>query len=227
MVPMKIGKRESQRLEKRAQIIAIARQHFFEHGYDNTTMSAIAAQLGGSKRTLWSYFSDKDELFEAMLMDTAAGIRAQIDLPSEQGDPVERLTRLCRSIIDRVLSPMVIAMFRLVGPLADRRPDISRMFFERGPGETQRLIGNYLRDNFADILWTTDFKAAGIDLVAFSSSEMHFERMWGLNAAPTAKEKDAQARRGALLFLRAYAREPDVVVPRDLLSSPQDGTSDD
>src|SRR5262245_55550788 len=83
--PMKIGKTESQRLEKRAQIIAIARQHFFEHGYDNTTMSAIAAQLGGSKRTLWSYFSDKEELFTAMVMDTAAGIRSHLELPRYEG----------------------------------------------------------------------------------------------------------------------------------------------
>lgn len=216
---MKISKRESQRLEKRAQIIAIARQHFFEHGYDNTTMSAIAAELGGSKRTLWSYFTDKEELFEAMLLDTAQGIRAQIDFPSQEGDPAERLTRLCRSIIDRVLSPMVIGMFRLVGPLADRRPDISRMFFERGPGETQRLIGEYLREHFADILWTTDFATAGKDLVAFSSAEMHFERMWGLSTPPTNRERDAQARRGALLFLRAYARTPDQLVSRDELAA--------
>jgi TetR/AcrR family transcriptional regulator, mexJK operon transcriptional repressor len=215
---MKIGKRESQRLEKRAQIIAIARQHFFEHGYDNTTMSAIAAQLGGSKRTLWSYFSDKEELFAAVLLDTAQGIRAQIDFPTGEGEPLERLTVLCRSVIDRVLSPMVIAMFRLIGPLADRRPDISRMFFERGPGETQRLIGEYLRENYADILWTTDFRTAGIDLVAFCSAEMHFERMWGLSTAPTTREKDAQARRGAALFLRAYARDPNAMAPVETLA---------
>jgi AcrR family transcriptional regulator len=216
---MKISKRESQRLAKRAEIISVAREHFFEHGYDGTTMSAIAAQLGGSKRTLWSYFSDKEELFAAVLLDTAAGIRAQIDMPAGDGDPLDRLTRLCRSVIDRVLSPIVIAMFRLIGPLADRRPELSRMFYERGPGETQRLIGEYLRENFADVLWTTDFRTAGIDLVAFSSGEMHFERMWGLSTAPSAKARDAQARRAAILFLRAYGRDPDRLVPREELAA--------
>lgn len=216
---MKIGKRESQRLEKRAQIIGIARQHFFEHGFDNTTMSAIAAQLGGSKRTLWSYFSDKEELFAAVVLDTASGIRAQIDLPVGEGDPADRLTRVCRSVIDRALSPMAIAMFRLIGPLADRRPDISQVFYQRGPGETQRLIGEYLRDNFADVLWTTDFRNAGIDLVAFTSAGMHFERMWGLSTAPTMQQKEAQARRGALFFLRVYARDPDKLVDRAELAA--------
>jgi len=212
---MQIGKRESQRFEKRAQIIAIARQHFFEHGFDGTSMSAIAAQLGGSKRTLWSHFSDKDELFGAVVLDTASGIRAQIEMPVGEGDPLQRLTRLCRSVIDRAVSPMVVAMFRLIGPIADRRPDLSRIFYERGPRETQRLIGEYLRENFADILWTTDFTQAGIDLVTLSGAEMHFERIWGLNMQPTTQEKDERARRAAILFLRAYARDPAALVPRD------------
>jgi AcrR family transcriptional regulator len=212
---MKISKRDTQRLERRAQIIAVARQHFFEHGYDAATMSAIAAQLGGSKRTLWSYFASKEELFAAVVADTAQGIRAQIELPAREGDPVESLTRLCRSIIERALSPMVVAMFRLIGPVADRRPEIGRIFFDRGPGETQRVIGEYLRDHFADILWTTDFVAAGIDLVGFSSAQLHFERMWGLTTSPTTQERDAQAARAAQLFLRAYGRDPDALVPRE------------
>ncbi len=217
---MQIGKRESQRFEKRAQIIAVARQHFFEHGFDNTSMSAIAAQLGGSKRTLWSHFSDKEELFGAVVLDTASGIRAQIDMPVGKGAPLERLTRLCRSIIDRAVSPMAVGMFRLIGPIADRRPDLGKIFYERGPRETQRLIGEYLRENFADILWTTDFRQAGIDLVTLSGAEMHFERMWGLSVQPSNQAKDAQAHRAATLFLRAYARDPDSVVSRDEMASP-------
>ena len=140
---------------------------------------------------------------------------AQLDLPSGKGDPVELLARLCRSIIDRVVSPIAVAMFRLIGPLADRRPDLSRIFYERGPGETQRIIGEYLRENFADILCVTDFKQAGIDLVTLSAAEMHFQRMWGISANPTTKEKDAQARRAASLFLRAYARDPERLAPHE------------
>lgn len=35
------------------------------HGYERTTMSAIAARLGGSKGTLYGYFSSKEELLIA------------------------------------------------------------------------------------------------------------------------------------------------------------------
>jgi AcrR family transcriptional regulator len=220
---MAISKRESQRLGRRAQIISAAREHFFEHGYADTGMSAIAAKLGGSKGTLWSYFPSKEALFTAVVEDTAAGIRGQMEmLPLGDGDPVERLTRLCRSVIERALSPMVIAMFRLIGPLADRQPELSRIFFEQGPGKTQHVIGEHLSANFADLLWTDDYETAGKDLFALSGAEVHFARMWGIGGIPTAKEKDAHASHAAVLFLRAYAKEPEKLVPGDALNA---GTS--
>jgi hypothetical protein len=41
--------------------------------------------------------------------------------------------------------------------------------------------------------------------------------MWGVGDPPTARQKDAQARHAAHLFLRAYAHDPDKLVPRDAL----------
>ena len=217
---MTISKRESQRLARRAQIISAAREYFFEHGYADTGMSAIAAKLGGSKGTLWSYFPSKEALFAAVVEDTAAGIRSQMAMPPlGDGDPVEKLTLLCRSVIERALSPMVIAMFRLIGPLADRQPELSKIFFEQGPGKTQHIIGEYLRANFADLLWTTDYDAAGKDLFALSGAEVHFARMWGIGDPPTARQKDAQARHAARLFFRAYAKDPEKLAPRDELNA--------
>src|SRR5262245_4068895 len=97
---MTIGKRESQRLARRSQIIAVARQHFFEHGYDGTAMSAIAAELGGSKGTLWNYFPSKEALFAAVVEETAAAIRGGIDFSGKGKTPLDQLTSLCRTVID-------------------------------------------------------------------------------------------------------------------------------
>ncbi|WP_195908455.1 TetR/AcrR family transcriptional regulator [Novosphingobium sp. Gsoil 351] len=216
---MKIGKRESQRLARRAQIITLAREEFFENGYEATTMSGIAARLGGSKRTLWAYFSSKEALFTAVVEDTAAGLRSRIEMPRDGGDAVVRITKLCRSAIDLALSPTAISMFRLVGSASDRHPDVAATFFARGPAETQREVGNYLAGNFADVLWTSDFLTAGRDLMTLAASEMHFEQVWGLLPSPTAAERDAKARHAASLFLRAYARDPDALISREELAS--------
>lgn len=210
---MKISKRESQRLAKRAQIISVAREHFFEHGYDGTVLSAIATQLGGSKRTLWSYFPSKEALFAAVVEDTAAAIRGGIDFSGAGDTPLERLTHLARTVIERMTSPIVLQMYRLVSPMSERSPELVQLFFERGPLRTQVLIGEFLRDHFADVLWATDFHEAGKDLVALAAGNMHFEGIWGISGPPTAKQKDARARTATILFLRAYARDPASLLP--------------
>ena len=44
------------RNQRREAIIDAARQVFFESGYTATTMSRIAARLGGAKGALYNYF---------------------------------------------------------------------------------------------------------------------------------------------------------------------------
>ena len=204
---MTTSRREARRLERRAAIVAVARDHFFEHGYGNTSMSAIAAELGGSKGTLWSYFPSKEALFAAVMEATAEEFRRELDFPAPGGDPVATLTRLCCSLIDRVVSPMALSMLRLVTAEAGRFPEIGRLFFDRGPGRTQQMIADYLADNLAEELGDIDFADAARMLMALCSWGIFYDRLWGLIEQPSNEEKETEARRAAELFLRAYRRE--------------------
>lgn len=53
--------------EKRQEIVRIAAELFNELGYERSSMSAIAARVGGSKATLYGYFASKEELLRAVL----------------------------------------------------------------------------------------------------------------------------------------------------------------
>jgi len=53
--------------EKRQEIIRVAMKLFDELGYERTSMSRIAARVGGSKATLYGYFSSKEDLLRAVL----------------------------------------------------------------------------------------------------------------------------------------------------------------
>ena len=59
--------------EKRRQIVGIASDLFEELGYERTSMSAIAARVGGSKATLYGYFPSKEELLRAVLDHDVSG----------------------------------------------------------------------------------------------------------------------------------------------------------
>ena len=62
--------------EKRQEIVRIAAELFEQLGYERTSMSAIAASVGGSKATLYGYFASKEDLLRAVLA-------AEIGFPSE------------------------------------------------------------------------------------------------------------------------------------------------
>jgi AcrR family transcriptional regulator len=54
--------------EKRREIVRVASDLFHDNGYERTSMSMISEKLGGSKATLYGYFSSKEELLAATLV---------------------------------------------------------------------------------------------------------------------------------------------------------------
>jgi TetR/AcrR family transcriptional repressor of mexJK operon len=139
------GRRETRKLERREAVVIVAYACFLQNGYAGTTMSSIAAQLGGSKGTLWSYFPRKDELFAAVLDHATATFRAQLSNILKPCSDVElSLKQFCEGFIKRVISPESIASHRLVIAEAGRFPEIGEIFYLRAPSVTQNLLSEYL-----------------------------------------------------------------------------------
>ena len=65
--------------EKREHILKVAYAAFLGEGYAATSMSSIAAKVGGSKATLYNYFSSKEELFAAVIEEKCRDIHAILD----------------------------------------------------------------------------------------------------------------------------------------------------
>lgn len=89
---------ESGRGRRGPELLHVARKLFFEQGYHGTTVEQVARAAGFSKRTVYLYFKNKDELFlsigeeglillrrelealDASRMTVAEGIRAVLDV---------------------------------------------------------------------------------------------------------------------------------------------------
>jgi AcrR family transcriptional regulator len=78
--------------ERRRQLLAASAQIFTERRYDAVSMNDIAAAAGISKGLLYHYFTNKRELFQATLEDTAGDI-ARLIAPDENLPPVERVSQ--------------------------------------------------------------------------------------------------------------------------------------
>src|SRR5580700_9527936 len=103
---------------KRRAILDVASEVFLSQGYAATSMSEIAARLGGSKGTLYNYFRSKEELFSAFITDTCQGPAMAIfdHLPASGGGQSirDRLVNFGVDFLRFILSPRLIALNRVV-----------------------------------------------------------------------------------------------------------------
>ena len=79
-----------------ARIIAIARQHFFAHGFRGVTMDDLAGELGMSKKTLYASFGTKNDLLRAVLMDKFRTVEFDLQriAPSLSDDMLDSLHQM-------------------------------------------------------------------------------------------------------------------------------------
>jgi TetR/AcrR family transcriptional regulator, mexJK operon transcriptional repressor len=122
---------------KRGAIIAAATTAFLERGYAGTSMDQIAAAASVSKQTVYKQFSDKEQLFTAIILDTMGRANDELvrgaTLALEDSDDVETdLIELAHQLISSIWQPEVLRLRRLVIGEADRFPQLGLAYWERG-----------------------------------------------------------------------------------------------
>ncbi|MBB5685444.1 AcrR family transcriptional regulator [Sphingobium boeckii] len=204
-----VSRRESRRLDRREIILNVAAQSFLEQGYASTTMSSIAAALGGSKGTLWSHFPSKEALFEAVIDRATAAYRAKLsEILDTRGDFSTTLKRVCAGIMEKILSPEAVSLYRLVVAEAGRFPEMGRIFYNRGPRRTWELLAEFLSSAMNDgIIRRADPLDAARFLVSLCMADCHQQLLMGMiqSAPPEAVERDID--RAIAVFMNTFAAD--------------------
>jgi len=202
-----ISRREARKLDRRDAILEVAGDYFLQHGYAATTMSGIAATIGGSKATLWSYFPSKEALFEAVLDRATTAFRQQMIPLLDPGSDLEASLRsFCRRFIEKVTSPEALALHRLIHAEAGRFPEIGEIFYQRGPETTQRLLGDFIGLGMArGRLRHADPRQAAKMLVTISMSGCHQQLLLGRIDRAEPDQIAADADYAVDMLLTAYA----------------------
>jgi AcrR family transcriptional regulator len=88
--------RAAQGEDKKAEIVKRAFEQFYEGGFHATGIDAVMSETGISKRTLYKYFSSKEDLVEAVLDYYGANIAERLFVPAMKtsDDPREQLLAL-------------------------------------------------------------------------------------------------------------------------------------
>jgi len=198
--------RDLRREDRRDAILEVAYECFVADGYGATSMSTIAARLGGSKGTLYNYFRSKEELFDAFVRRSCGRLRSEIDSVSAEGDLRARLGLMARQFIDHLLSREAIAISRVVVSEGERFPELARLFYEAGPrpglAHTAEMLKGLMERGE---LRKADPSVAAHQFKDLALSGLYNLRLWGVIADPTPAERAAYAETAVDTFLRAYA----------------------
>ena len=195
-------------LEKRAAILEAAKDLFLEHGFDGTSMDAIATQAGVSKLTVYSHFTDKECLFtEAVREKCAEQMPTALFDVDVSGSLRDQLIAIAQAFFALVTSDASISLHRLLTTGAGGSSKLAQKFWEAGPQALQCAFCGFLeREVAAGQLQIADVRRAAEQFFCLIKGDLHARQLCGCaNASFDKAEVDAHLAAAVDMFMRAYA----------------------
>jgi AcrR family transcriptional regulator len=193
---------------KRSQILEGARQVFIDVGFDAASMNDITRAAGVSKGTIYVYFENKEDLFEALIEEERRTIFADLYEALDRNRAVRpTLIAFCERLVRKITSPKVISAQRTVIGICDRKPELGARFYERGPKNGHAKLSGYLRAVAErGELAIPDIELAAYQLTDLSMAGIFRQRLFGYRNDPPSDEEMRRTATAAVdMFLKAYA----------------------
>jgi AcrR family transcriptional regulator len=169
--PYDSSRRRAQAAQTRDDIVEAARRLFLNHGFGQTTVSAVAAAAGVSVETIYKAFGSKAGLVRALVV---RGLEGAGPVPAERrSDEMQALERDPRAVIRNwsrlatEVAPRTASIVLLIRSAAGTDPEMAQLLAEVDAQRLRRMEQNAqtlfergdLRDGMTleqarDILWT-------------------------------------------------------------------------
>lgn len=203
--PYRSGRSKSE--EKRAAILDAASRLFLATGLQGTSMDEVAREAGVSKQTVYSHFTNKEELFKECIRGKIAAYGFDDDILPAADEPHAALLLLAKRFMELIFDPEVVAMHRVVLGESASHPRIASLFFESGPAATKRAVARVL-ERFVErgYLEIPDMEYASWLLPNMAFGKFHMQLQFGLIHRVPDEILDAHLERVVDDFLRLFAK---------------------
>jgi TetR/AcrR family transcriptional regulator, mexJK operon transcriptional repressor len=190
-------------LRLRERILIAATELFLLEGYGSTTIEAVAARAGISKRTFYDRFDDKAQLFAAVVHRIIEHIRPPPEVPLLVGATLpEVLHHLAVLILRAALSPQALALHRLVNAESVRFPELVRAVASDGStAEGITLISQLLARELGASKLSEEDRAFAAQQFIFMVVGLPQRRAMGFGPPMTPAELEVWAGKVVALFL--------------------------
>ncbi|MGC2857396.1 TetR/AcrR family transcriptional regulator [Novispirillum sp. DQ9] len=203
--------------DRRAALLAAAREVLAEKGYTGASMLEIARRARASKETLYSHFGDKRGLFEALILDNAAEVNAALGAALEAAadmPPARALPRFCLALQRLLLGEAALVVNRAAIAEAAADPALGRLLVARGRDSTLPRLVRYLDgQRAAGRLRCDDATEAAEVLVALCMGDTQVRRLLGVLPQPDDATMARRAESATRRFLALYGAEGFATFP--------------
>jgi len=191
---------------KRRQIIEGARQAFMAQGFDATSMNEIAKAAGVSKGTLYVYFQNKEQLFEAIVGNECRAQGERIFALDPADHNVERvLEQLGIAFVEFLCRPDRAPALRAVIAISERMPELGRRFYETGPAFGLSQLTTYFEAQVAaGVLAIEDCEVAAAQFIDSCLATVFKPILFNFGSAPTPERTAHVVKIAVRTFLAAY-----------------------
>jgi AcrR family transcriptional regulator len=154
---------------KSERLMAVATDYFVEHGFNGTTIDAIAQAADMGKQAVYTRFTDKERLFDAVIQRLRE-TEVFHQLPPDDGSPIaEGLPRRIAALFADAIRPYSMTVSKLALREGRRFPELVPMLLEGTATRFTRPMAAYLeaRKQAGELRDIDPMDAAGmcIDLI--------------------------------------------------------------
>ena len=205
VTPQRGRPRDPERLRR---ILEAARVHFHAHGFERANLDAIAQDAGVSKMTVYSHFSSKEGLFEAVISTQTEGVvtgrpdGAALD-PQR---PEVALAVVGAQFLALIRDEDTIGQFRTMYSASATQPEACAAFYRQGADRLVNELADYLRAaHAAGSLHVPRQRQAADLFLAMFLGDGHIRGMLRLSA-PTAPQDKVLLREAVRVFMAGFGR---------------------
>jgi TetR/AcrR family transcriptional regulator, mexJK operon transcriptional repressor len=174
---------------KEEEVLDTAADYFLTHGYEGTSISAMARSSGISKESIYRYFSGKRELFEAVMERELSLYHGHLRKPEREGHrPATRdaLLEVAETILRLITSERTLALRRVVFAESGRIPDVGIQYWRIGPQSAFEKLEDIFRSHDRELAF--DARVLAQYFLALLTHRIMLERICGLSGPPTREQ---------------------------------------
>ncbi len=198
--------RADRRGSKRARaMLEAATDVFIAKGFAAASLDDVIARAGGSRRTLYEHFTNKEGLFAAIVHALIADVTERMERPDTEALALEeRLVAMGTTLLGALLQTRTVAAFRMVIAEIPRFPELGRAFYEAGPEAAYRRVAALLRVHAGrGELAVDDLDLAARQLVELIKGDLHLRALMCAGEPPSPDAIRHHVESAVRTFLRA------------------------